>query len=115
MRGHLALGKTSDNYMQYLAFNDLVTLEKGMRAERDEITKQPCPSPIGSATCCWLWKGASAQCGTLQFPRTDICVNPQCGAHHTQEPHSFRDSKASVLTWSADYLTYIPNPRATMA
>ena len=115
MRGHLALGKTSDNYMQYLAFNDLVTLEKGMRAERDDYKTALSVTYRKRDMLLALEGGKCTQCGTLQFPRTDICVNPQCGAHHTQEPHSFRDSKASVLTWSADYLTYIPNPRATMA
>jgi len=110
VRGHLALGKTSDNYMQYLAFNDLVTLEKGMRAERDDYKTALSVTYRKRDMLLALEGGKCTQCGTLQFPRTDICVNPQCGAHHTQEPHSFRDSKASVLTWSADYLTYIPNP-----
>jgi uncharacterized OB-fold protein len=46
----------------------------------------------------------------LQFPRTDICVNPQCKAVDTQEPHPFRDERAKILTWSADYLTYTADP-----
>ena len=39
--------------------------------------------------------GRCTQCGTLQFPRTDVCVNPQCRATHTQEPHGFRDEPAT--------------------
>jgi 3-hydroxy-3-methylglutaryl CoA synthase len=110
VRGHLAQGKASDNYMQYLAFNDLITLEKGMRAERDDYKTALSVTYRKRDMLLALEGGKCGQCGTLQFPRTDICVNPQCGAHHTQTPHSFRDSRASVLTWSADYLTYIPNP-----
>jgi uncharacterized OB-fold protein len=56
--------------------------------------------------------GRCTQCGTQQFPRTDICVNPQCRATGTQEPHPFREEPASVLTWSADYLSYCPAPPA---
>lgn len=110
IRGALAAGKTTENYHQYLAFNDLITLEKGMRAERDDyktaltVTYRKRDMLIG------LVGGRCTRCGTLQFPRTDVCVNPQCRAHHTQEPHPFRDEPAQVLTWSADYLTYIPNP-----
>jgi len=29
---------------------------------------------------------------------------------HTQEPHNFREERASILTWSADYLTYTADP-----
>ncbi|MEZ5597666.1 MAG: hypothetical protein R3E84_14970 [Pseudomonadales bacterium] len=56
---------------------------------------------------------AAVQCAALlQFPRADICVNPQCRATHTQEPHPFREEKASIVTWSADYLTYTADPPA---
>ena len=54
--------------------------------------------------------GRCTQCGTPQFPRTDVCVNPQCCATHTQEPYSFRDKPAKVVSWSADYLAFTPNP-----
>ncbi len=110
IRGALAAGKSSDNYHQYLAFNDLITLEKGMRAERDDYKTALTVTYRKRDMLLGLVGGRCTRCGTLQFPRTDICVNPQCRAHHTQEPHSFRDEAARVLTWSADYLTYIPDP-----
>lgn len=110
IRGHLAAGKTTDNYPMYLAFNDLIGLEKGMRAERDDYKTALTVTWRKRDMLLGLVGGRCTQCGTLQFPRTDVCVNPQCRAHHTQEPHPFRDEPASVLTWSADYLTYIPNP-----
>jgi 3-hydroxy-3-methylglutaryl CoA synthase len=110
VRGALAAGRTSENYQQYLAFNDLVVLEKGMRAERDDYKTALSVTYRRRDMLLGLVGGRCTQCGTLQFPRADVCVNPQCRAHHTQEPHPFRDEAARVLTWSADYLTYIPNP-----
>ena len=110
IRGGLAAGKASENYHQYLAFNDLVALEKGMRAENNDFKTAVSVTYRKRDMLLALVGGRCTRCGTLQFPRTEVCVNPQCRAHHTQEPHPFRDTPAKVLTWSADYLTYIPNP-----
>lgn len=110
IRGSLAAGKSSDNYHQYLAFNDLIVLEKGMRAERDDYKTALTVTYRKRDMLLGLVGGRCTRCGTVQFPRSDVCVNPQCRAHHTQEPYAFRDEPAQVLTWSADYLTYIPNP-----
>ncbi len=106
----LANRQEETNYQKYLAFNDLITLEKGMRAERDDYKTAMTVTYRKRDMLLGLVGGRCSQCGTLQFPRTDICVNPQCKAMHTQEPHSFRDERAQVLTWSADYLTYTADP-----
>lgn len=106
----LANRQEETNYQKYLAFNDLVTLEKGMRAERDDYKTAMTVTYRKRDMLLGLVGGRCTQCGTLQFPRADICVNPQCKAMHTQEPYSFRDERAQVLTWSADYLTYTADP-----
>lgn len=106
----LADRQPETNYQRYLAFNDLVTLEKGMRAERDDYKTALSVNYRKRDMLTGLVGGRCTTCGTLQFPRTDICVNPQCKAMHSQEPHSFRDEPASILTWSADYLTYTADP-----
>ena len=51
-------------------------------------------------------------CGTMQFPKSRICVNPNCNAVNSQDDQSFADFPAKVLSWSADYLTYTPDPPA---
>jgi uncharacterized OB-fold protein len=61
-----------------------------MRAETDKGT------PLSSmwrnrATVTSFTGGKCSKCGTLQFPKTDICVNPNCNAIGTQEPHAFAD------------------------
>lgn len=102
--------EAEDNYNKFLAFNDLVTLDKGMRAERDDYKTALTVNYRKRDMLTGLVGGKCTQCGTLQFPRADICVNPQCKAIDSQEPHAFRDEPANILTWSADYLTYTADP-----
>lgn len=106
----LANRQAETNYQKFLAFNDLIALEKGMRAERDDYKTALTVTYRRRDMLLGLVGGRCTTCGTLQFPRTDVCVNPQCRAMHTQEPHGFRDASAKVLTWSADYLTYTADP-----
>ena len=109
--GHLARRRPEENYGKYLAFNGLVKQESGMRSEVDRQTaltalyrnKKMLTGLIG---------GKCTKCGTLQFPKTNVCVNPNCGAMHSQEDQPFADTPASVLTWSADWLTYTMDPPA---
>ena len=102
--------EAEDNYHKFLAFNDLVMLDKGMRAERDDYKTALTVNYRKRDMLTGLVGGKCTQCGTLQFPRADICVNPQCKAIDSQEPHAFRDEPANILTWSADYLTYTADP-----
>ncbi|MYE86621.1 MAG: 3-hydroxy-3-methylglutaryl CoA synthase, partial [Gammaproteobacteria bacterium] len=106
----LANRQPEDNYQKFLAFNDLIQLEKGMRAENDDYKTALSVTYRKRDMLLGLVGGRCGQCGALQFPRTEVCVNPQCGAHGAQEPHSFRDEPATVLTWAADYLAYPADP-----
>ena len=82
-----------------------------MRAEADKQT------PLSA-----LWRhrdavtsfqgGRCTACGTLQFPRSRICVNPNCNALDTQEPHAFADRVGRINSHTADRLTYSPDPPA---
>ena len=49
-------------------------------------------------------------CGTVQFPRSRVCVNPRCLATDTQEPKSLVDVPARVLSHTSDFLGYTPAP-----
>ena len=48
----------------------------------------------------------------MSIPRTDICVNPNCNALGTQEPHPFADMGGRIKSYTADRLTYSPDPPA---
>lgn len=100
------------NYQKYLAFNGLIPLDKGMRAETSDYKTALTVTYRKRDMLLGLVGGRCSQCGTQQFPRAEVCVNPQCHATGSQEPHPFREEPASVLTWSADYLTYTAAPPA---
>jgi len=103
--------RASCSYPRYLALDGLVKLDRGIRAEADK----------GSAlTAAYrhrdfllsLTGGRCDACGTHQIPRGDICVDPDCHAVGALAPHSFAESAGRVATWSADRLTFTPDPPA---
>ena len=56
--------------------------------------------------------GKCRECGTLQYPKTNICVNPNCGAVNSQNDHSFADAQAKLNSFTADSLTFSLDPPA---
>jgi hydroxymethylglutaryl-CoA synthase len=107
--GALARRKAETNYHRYLAFNDLVTMERGLRSETD---KQTALSTLYRKRdmLTGLIGGRCKVCGTLQFPKSNICVNPNCNAVGTQEDQPFADLSGRVMSYTADQLTYSPDP-----
>jgi len=109
--GSLANKKTTGNYLKWLKFRDLLQTEMGIRAEAPTQT---------AATVLWrknkmilgLVGGKCNACGTPQFPKMDICVNPDCGAFHSQEDYEFADVPATVKTFTADMLSVSVDPPA---
>lgn len=109
VKGALANRKEETNYNKFLTFTHQVTKEFGIRAEADV------PTPLSALyrkrdMVFGLMGGRCSACGTAQFPRTDVCVNPECKAVDTQEPLSFADRPAHIKTWTADYLTFTLDP-----
>lgn len=107
--GSIENKQTTDNYMKWLKFRDLIEPEMGIRAE----------APTQTATTV-LWRerkmllglvgGRCTACGTPQFPKTDVCVNPDCGAIHTQEDYEFADVPAKIKTFTGDLLAVSVDP-----
>jgi len=111
IRGSLANGKTTDNYLKFLKFRDLILTETGIRAEAPNQT---------AMTTLWrkrkmilgLVGGKCQECGTPQFPRMDICVNPECGVFHSQEDYEFADVPATIKSFTGDMLAVSVDPPA---
>ena len=109
--GSLANKKTMSNYLKWLKFRDLIQTEMGIRAE----------APTQTATTV-LWRknkmilglvgGKCKECGTPQFPKMDICVNPDCGAFNSQEDYEFADVPAAIKSFTADMLSVSVDPPA---
>ena len=111
LSGWMARRKEEKNYMKFLAFNEMLPIEKGMRAEFDKKT---------ALSVLWrkrdmiygLVGGKCKVCGTVQFPRSQVCVNPNCHAIDSQEPYAMAGLEAAVMSFTADSLTYSPDPPA---
>jgi 3-hydroxy-3-methylglutaryl CoA synthase len=107
--GSLARRKEETNYLKYLGFNGLIELEKGMRAEVDKRTALSVLYRK-SGMLLGLVGGRCRVCGTAQFPKSRICVNPNCQAVDSQDDYGFSERQGTVLSWSADFLTYSMDP-----
>lgn len=102
-------GRSETSYTKYLSFTGQLALEWGMRAEMDSKT---------ALSAAWREHGRVARfeggrcsiCGTVQFPRTGVCVNPECRAVGAQEVLSLAEMPARVLSHTSDYLAYTPHP-----
>lgn len=109
--GSLDNRKTVDNYPKFLRFRELLQTEMGIRAEIPTQT---------AMTVLWrnrkmllgMVGGKCTACGTPQFPKMDICVNPDCGAVRTQEDYEFADQPASVKSFTGDLLAVSIDPPA---
>ena len=112
VKGSLENKKTIDNYMKFLKFRNLIHPEMGIRAEAPTQT---------AMTVLWrkrkmltgLVGGKCRDCGTAQFPKMDICVNPKCNHVDTQEDYEFADVPARIKTFTGDLLAVSVDPPAT--
>jgi 3-hydroxy-3-methylglutaryl CoA synthase len=109
VEGALADRKGEDNYLKFLTFNGLIEWDKGMRAEKDNKTALT-TLYRNQDMILGLVGGRCRETGVVQFPRTRISVAPNNPAVDTQEPYRFAERKASVLSYSADYLTFSMSP-----
>lgn len=107
--GWLARGLREDNYLKYLAFAGHLELELGKRAEFEQ---KPALTALyrNRKTVLALIGGRCTKTGTIQFPRSEISVNQNDPAIGTQEDYPLAERTARVLTFTADNLTYTPDP-----
>ncbi len=111
IEGSLKHKKTVDNYPKFLKFRDLIQTEMGIRAEAPTQTamtvlyrkRQMILGLVG---------GRCTACGTPQFPKMDICVNPDCRKFYTQEDYEFAQKSAFIKTFTGDLLTVSLDPPA---
>nr|WP_087574863.1 OB-fold domain-containing protein [Sphingomonas sp. CDS-1] len=107
--GWLGRAAKEDNYLKYLSFTGELKLELGKRAE---FSQRPVLTALyrNRKTVLGLVGGRCTKTGTVQFPRSEISVNQNESAIGTQEDYPLADRKASIMTFTADSLTYTPDP-----
>lgn len=105
----LARRKAESNYMRHLAFTGGVSYELGARAEQDQKTALTALYR-NRKTVLALVGGRCTKTGTIQFPRSDISVSQNERAIGTQEDYPLADVPARIMTFTADSLTFSPDP-----
>ncbi len=109
IKGYLERRRPESNYNRFLAFRNLVEREKGIRAEAD--IRAPLSTLYRNRRMAMaLVGGQCRRCGTPQFPKGHVCVDPKCGALDSQEDYCFAGRTARIQSWTADRLTYSPDP-----
>jgi 3-hydroxy-3-methylglutaryl CoA synthase len=97
------------SYTRYLAHRGLLRVDFGMRAERDN---RSAPSVMWrkERQVAGFVGGRCASCGTLQFPRSRVCVNPACRTTDTQTDFRLADTRGRVKSFTEDWQAYSPRP-----
>jgi 3-hydroxy-3-methylglutaryl CoA synthase/NAD(P)-dependent dehydrogenase (short-subunit alcohol dehydrogenase family)/putative sterol carrier protein len=111
IRGSLENRRALDSYLKFLKFRDLIQTEMGIRAEAPTQT---------AMTVLWrkrkmilgLVGGKCRECDTPQFPKMDICVNPDCHADHSQDDYEFSNVPAFIKSFTGDLLSVSIDPPA---
>ena len=109
--GYLKRGRADTDYHRFLGVNDLVALEHGLRSEADRQTGLT-TLYRNRGMVLGLIGGKCSRCGTVQFPKSNVCVNPNCHAADTQADYPFSEMRATIRSHTADRLTYSVAPPA---
>ncbi|WP_340318384.1 3-hydroxy-3-methylglutaryl CoA synthase [Rhizorhabdus argentea] len=98
----------TDSYLRMLSFYQGIDMEWGMRSEKS--AKTALTEQYRSAGQLEAFNaGKCGACATVQFPQLQYCV--KCHAPSEQfEQVSLRDEPCTVLTSTADWLSYHPAP-----
>ncbi|MBN9427388.1 MAG: OB-fold domain-containing protein [Burkholderiales bacterium] len=105
----LARGVEERNYTKFLAFKGRLQFERGMRGEQDKKTALSTAWRHRSALL-GLVGGRCEVTGSVHFPPSRLSYDQGKPLQDTQRPHKLADRPASILSWSAEYLSYHPAP-----
>lgn len=104
-------GVTETNYAKFQTFNGVVEREYGKRAETDTPVRPSAHYRNRHTVNSFIGSSCNA-CGTIQFPKSNYCVNPDCGQADTQDDYPLADTGGRVVTFTADRLTFSMDPPA---
>jgi len=109
--GALGQRRSETNYNKFLSFNNLIERDIGKRGEADKQTYLSGFNRRKDLLNGFMG-GKCRGCGTLQIPREKYCVNPDCQALDSQYEQPFSNAAGTVMSWTADQLTFDWNPPA---
>lgn len=105
----LANGVEDGNYTRFLVQRGLLPFDWGIRAERDNRTAHSAAWRRARDLLAFVG-GRCPRCGTVQFPRTGACVNPNCRALEAQEPFALAGSTGTIASFTRDWQAHHPDP-----
>lgn len=105
----LSRGVEENSYTKFLAFKKQIELEKGMRGEQDKKTALTTLHRHKSAVL-GLVAGRCEKTGDVHFPPSRLSYTPGEPALDTQRPYKLAERLGTVLSWSAEFLSYYPAP-----
>lgn len=97
------------SYTRFLSHQGVLVAEFGMRAERDNRTAHATAWRKARQVDAFVG-GRCTACGTVQFPRFRVCVNPECRATDTLEDHALAAGRGRVKSFTEDWQAYSPRP-----
>lgn len=107
MQQQLAAARTEENYTRYLGLRRMLSMDTGIRSERDNRTSQSAyfrrHEDINGFN-----GGLCSACGKLQFPRYPVCVH--CQSQDSQSLYPMADLPGKVNSYTQDWLAYSPRP-----
>ena len=109
IQGHLAQRSDLSVYGKYLVFRNLIPLEVGIRGEEITPTAMTVLGRDGNAISALVGSRCRA-CGTPQYPKQRICVNPDCGAVDDMEEYRFSDKVGTLTAYTGDNLAFSWDP-----
>ncbi len=111
IKGSLADKKEEMNYIKFLSHRGMLNQDWMMRAEANWKTALT-TLYRNRKMILGMVGGKCTKCGTSQFPKSEICVNPECEAVNTQEDCEFSDVPGEIMSYTSDVLTYTLDPPA---
>jgi 3-hydroxy-3-methylglutaryl CoA synthase len=105
----LARGQAEHEYLRFLSNSGIVEMDWGLRAERDNRTAQSVAWRRHREVTAFIG-GRCPSCGTVQFPKSQACVNPDCRTVAVLEDHPLAESAARIKTYTEDWLAYTRSP-----
>ena len=109
IRGHLEEKNDLTVYGKYLVFRNLIPLEVGIRGEDISPTAMSVLWREGKTISALIGSRCRA-CGTPQYPKQRVCVNPECGAIDEMEDYRFSDKTGTLTSYTGDNLSFTWDP-----